>query len=278
MTLVYDVQTDTFARNVIQRSLQVPVIVDFWAEWCGPCKVLGPILEKVVAESGGAVELAKLDVDANQQLAAQFGIQGIPTVIAFKDGQPVAQFTGALPEAQVREWVRQLLPSEADKQVVEAERLIDAGQEEAAAEILAGVLSQQPDHEGAGVALAGLYLDRGDVDAAMTVLDRLVPSDAVQQLKAAARLTAAENIDLDAVRATLEAEPSNLAARVKLAEAEAAHGDYEAALNDLLAVVAAKDEEQSEEARKAMVDIFELLGNDDPLVKAYRAKLASALF
>jgi putative thioredoxin len=277
MTLVYDVDTASFATAVIERSHAVPVIVDFWAEWCGPCKVLGPIIEKAVIEAGGDVELAKLDVDQNQQLAGQFGIQGIPTVIAFKDGQPADRFTGALPEDQVREWIDRLRPSEADLAVRQAEQLIDAGDLGAAQKVLESILDQDPGHLDAGVIYAGLLIDNGLAEHALAVLARLAPTVEVEQLQAAARMASADDIDIDAMRAAVAADPSDTAARLALARAQAARGDVQTGLDELLAIVETKGED-SDEARKAMLDIFELRGQDDDLVKSYRAKLASALF
>ena len=277
MALVYDVDTSSFSTAVIERSHTVPVIVDFWAEWCGPCKVLGPIIEQAVNDAGGDVELAKLDVDQNQQLAGQFGIQGIPTVIAFKDGQPAARFTGALPEAQVREWIDQLRPSELDLAVGQAEALIDAGELGPAQEVLVGILEQDPGHQDAGVVYAGLLIDNGLAGAALEVLAKLAPTNEVEQLQAAARMASADEIDIDAMRAAVAADPHDTAARLALARAHAAHGEVQAGLDEMLDIVAGKGAD-ADEARKAMLDIFELRGGDDDLVKQYRAKLASALF
>ena len=121
MSHVIDVDTAGFNEHVIQRSHEVPVVVDFWAEWCGPCKTLGPTLERLTDEAGGVFELAKVDVDQNQELAGQMGVQGIPTVVAFKDGLPVSQFTGALPEAQVKEWLTEFMPNPMDDFVAAAD-------------------------------------------------------------------------------------------------------------------------------------------------------------
>ena len=131
-TFVKDVDTAAFQREVIERSKEVPVVVDFWAAWCGPCKVLGPLLEKLAGQFEGGFELAKIDVDSNQALAGRFGVQGIPTVVGFRDGVPVSQFTGALPEPNVLQWLREIVPSEADLLVATAGDLLDEGDAAAA--------------------------------------------------------------------------------------------------------------------------------------------------
>ena len=187
---VKDVDTTNFPQEVLQRSREVPVVVDFWAEWCQPCRILGPILEKVAAESGGAFELVKVDVDANQELAAQYGVQGIPMVLAFRDGTVVDSFTGALPEPAVRGWIEGVLPSELDLMVDQARtaQLSDDGV--TAEHILRQVLDQKPDHSEAGTSLASLLIDRGETDEALIVLGRLVPDAEVDRLNSAARLKA----------------------------------------------------------------------------------------
>ena len=277
MQFVTDVDTPSFTAAVVERSFEVPVIVDFWAEWCGPCKVLGPILEHAVEASGGSVELAKVDVDRNQQLAGQFGVQGIPTVVGFKNGQAVSRFTGALPDAQVREWIDQLKPSQLDLTVTRAEGLLERGEDTEAETLLNLVLAEDATHQDAGIVLAGILLDRGDAGGALALLGRLSPTEEVQQLRATARLASAESIDVNAAEAALAQDPDDHAARLDLAKASAARGDVEAALEDLLRVVESRAEE-ADEARQAMVDIFEIRGSDDPLVRSYRQRLASALF
>jgi len=276
-TFVSDVETADFQREVLDRSHEVPVLVDFWAEWCGPCKVLSPIIEKVVNEAGGRISLAKIDSDGNQQLATQFGVQGIPTVIAFKDGQPVSRFTGALPEAQVREFIGALLPGELELAVEEADRLYEAGDEEEAERILRGVLEADDSHQDAGITLAGMLLDRGDTDEAMQILEPLSSTDEVTAMMAAARMSSAEALDIDALEAAVEADPDDEDAALDLARARGAQGDHEEALAGLLELVERRGE-RADDARKAMLDIFEVLGNETPLVGEYRRRLATAIF
>ncbi|MDH3607267.1 MAG: thioredoxin [Acidimicrobiia bacterium] len=265
-----------FVETVVRRSHDVPVVVDFWAEWCGPCKTLGPVLERLASEYEGGFELVKVDVDANQALAQQFGVQGIPYVMAFKGGQPVDQFTGALPEAQVRAWLDGVVPSQLDLIVDEARTAMLDGDEDRAEELLRGVLAQQMDHEEAGTALASLYLSQGDNPRALDVLAPLSPTSDVEKLRATARLTGTDGADIPALSAAVEASPDDDEARLELGRALAATAEFEPALDHFLAV-ARKKNERLKEARSAMVDVFEVLGPDHPLSLTYRRELANAL-
>ncbi len=271
---VKDVSTADFATDVVSRSHQVPVVVDFWAEWCGPCKVLGPTLERLADEGGGSWELAKVDVDQNQELAMQFGVQGIPTVVAFKDGQPIGRFTGALPEAQVREFVGGLAPSELDLAAERGHQALELDDEVGAEQIWRAVLERDPANEIAATGLAGLLLERNDSDGALDILSRVAPTEAVRQLQAAARLSGGG--DLTALEAA--ASTGDLQSKTDYGKALASAGQYETALDQLLDVVGARDEEHSDDARVVMLDLFELLGPEHPITTAYRRRLASALF
>lgn len=272
---VRDVSASEFSEAVITRSREVPVVVDFWAAWCGPCRVLGPILERLAAEAEGAWELVKVDVDANQTLAAQFGVQGIPTVIGFRNGEPVARFTGAIPEAAIEQWLDQLVPSEDDLTAEQGRILVEAGDLAGAEAAFRSVLARDPRHQTAGVGLAELLIDRGDTTEATEILNRLSPTDEVRTLLARARLEGAEG-DLDALAKAAQDE-SNLQAGLDYGRALAAAGRHREALDVLLRVVSAREGEVSDDARQAILDLFEVLG-DDPLVAEYRRKLANALF
>ncbi len=277
MSYVRDIDTEAFGPAVLQRSHEVPVVVDFWAEWCAPCRTLGPILEKLAGEYRGQFELVKVDVDANQALARQFGVQGIPLVLAFRNGQPVDRFTGALPEAAVRKWLDGILPTEADRLVDAARDALLDGDEEEADRLLREVLAADPDHHDAGTTLASLLIARGETDEALIVLGRLSPTAEVDRLQAAARVAASQDTDVPALEARLAADPDDEDARVELAQALAARREYEPALDHLLAVVAARGERQ-DDARQAMLDVFGLLGNEHPLTTGYRRRLANVLF
>lgn len=273
---IKEVSAADFVSEVVQRSHDVPVVVDFWAEWCGPCRTLGPLLERLADEHGGTFELVKVDVDANQALAQQFGVQGIPYVLAFKGGVPVNQFTGALPESSVRTWLDSVVPSSLDKQVDSARDAMLDGDHVLAEELLRSVLSEQMDHEEAGTALASLLLSQSRNSEALDALAPLAPTGEVEKLRATARISEADS-DVSALTAALEADPDNDATRIELGRALAAQAEFEPALDHFLAVVRRKNA-SLEAARAAMVDVFEVLGADHPLSLTYRRELASALF
>jgi putative thioredoxin len=274
---VKDVDTASFQQEVLQRSREVPVVADFWAEWCQPCHILTPALEKVTGEAAGAFELVKIDVDANQELSQQYAVQGIPTVIAFRDGEEVARFTGALPESAISDWVTSFMPDEHDLMVDQARTARLDGDDSTAEHLFRQVLEARSDHGEAGTSLAALLIDRGDTDEALVILGRLVPDTEVERLQAAARVKAAAGGDIKALEARVDADPDDGRARIELARALAAHSEYEPALDHLLAVVKDKGE-HAEEARVAVLDIFELLGSEHPLTTAYRRQLANALY
>ena len=274
---VKDVDAASFPQEVLQRSREIPVVVDFWAEWCQPCRILGPILERVAVESGGAFELVKVDVDTNQELAAHYGVQGIPMVVAFRDGAIADTFTGALPEPAVREWIEGILPTELDLMVDQARTAQLSDDAVSAEHILRQVLDQKPDHSEAGTSLASLLIDRGETDEALIVLGRLVPDAEVDRLQSAARLKASSGHDLSDLETRLASDPDNEELRIEFAKALAARAEFEPALDRLLLVVRNKGP-LKDEARTAMLDIFEVLGDEHPLTLTYRRQLASALF
>ncbi|MBS1195442.1 MAG: putative Thioredoxin protein [Actinobacteria bacterium] len=275
--VVKDIDQRSFGVEVLQRSHEVPVVVDFWAAWCGPCKVLGPVLERVAASHEGRLELVKVDVDQNPGLASQFGVQGIPTVIAFKGGRPAARFTGALPENEVRRWVSDILPTEIDGWVEQARDAVLDGDDLRAEALFRRVLDDLPDHPEAGTGLAALLIARGDTAEALILLGKLARSSEVERLEGAARLAAAQGGDLHVLEARLAADPDDHAARIELGRALAARQEHEPALDHLLAVVKAGGPER-EAARQAMVDVFGVLGAAHPLTVTYRRALASALY
>ena len=249
-TYVTDVSEADFQQVVIEGSKETPVVVDFWADWCQPCKTLGPLLEKVTNEADGSVRLAKVDVDANPRLAQAFGVQGIPMVIAFKDGRPVSQFTGAVPEAAVRQFIAQLTPPVVDEAVQAAEALADAGDLAGAESALNLLLAEQPTNLEAGLSLATLLLDRGASREAIEILTRLSQTPDVKRLLAAARLLDGGEVDL---------------------------ADPEAALPRLLEMVK-EGGDGREKARLQMIDLFDVLGPEHPVTIEYRRRLANALF
>ncbi|GBD85112.1 thioredoxin [bacterium BMS3Abin02] len=276
-TSVKNVDAADFSTEVLERSREVPVVVDFWAPWCGPCRVLGPTLERLADEYDGGFELAKLDVDTNQSLAGRFQVQGIPTVIAFRDGEPVDRFTGALPEAQIRAWLRKIIPSEADKTCAAALSAVSSGDVATAERLFREVLAVEPTHEEAAIGLADLLVTQGLEQEALALLDPLPPTPEVQRLQAMARIGSVDTSSIDDLQMKLADDPGNGVLLVHLGRALSAAGRTQEALDALLHAVTLGGEPR-EEGRKAMLDIFEILGPDDPLTGQYRRKLASALF
>ena len=272
-----DVNVADFMNEVIERSHEVPVVVDFWAEWCGPCRTLGPMLEQAAETGGGSFELAKVDVDQNQALATQYGVQGIPTVVGFRDGQAVSRFVGAVPQTRLDTWLSELVPSAADKQVDMARDLLLAGDTKAAEDIYRSVLEDDPAHTEAGVGLASLLISEGQAEEASEILTRLPNTAEVQRLQAAARLSITPAFDEAAALQALEQNPADHKLRMDLAASQAARGEHEQALTNWLMVVKA-DPEIREEARLRMLDVFKVIGPDHPLTARFRRDLANALF
>ena len=257
-----------FAADVIERSRTLPVVVDFWATWCGPCRQLSPTIERIAADYDGSVVVVKMDVDANPRTAGTFGIQSIPTVMAFKDGKPVDGFLGAQPEAIVRDFFAGLVPSEDDRAVERAASMSD----EQAAPILREILVRIVDHRGAILALARILGARGQADEAKALLARIPEDDEVRRVAAAADMAASVSSDLDALAAAASSDP---AARVVYGRALAAAGLHTAAFEQLMNALQAGERDA---ARDVMLDMFALLGDEDPLTVRFRRELASALF
>jgi putative thioredoxin len=249
MTAVFDVDEREFMDRVVERSREIPVVVDFWAEWCGPCKALSPALEKAANSRQGKVELAKVDVDKNQMLAQTFGVRGIPAVKAFRDARIADEFTGAIPPAQVELFFDRLVPSEADE-------LAAGGEDE---ESLRRALELEPNHPDAAVALARLLVERGELDEAEGLLEPLGHDFRAAGLGARIALTRAGGQPEDAFEAWDE-------------------GDYERALELLQeALTSAPDPTERDLVRRVMVAIFTELGPESELASRHRRRLASAL-
>lgn len=275
MNHVKDVTEQSFAVDVIERSKVVPVVVDFWATWCEPCKQLGPMLERAAEQYEGAFELAKVDVDANQALSQQLQIQSIPTVAAFVDGQPVNSFQGVIPEAQLHEFLSGFVAPLTNPDVELALMMLDQGDEAGAESKLREILSIGFDAD-AAQALAVLYIDQEKFAEAEEVLDLLPASAEVDQLRSIAKM-AAVGEQASEIEARLSEDPQNKSIQIEYAKAVAGRGDYTVALDGLLIMIEDKIEE-AEEARGAVIEIFGVLGPDSEITQAYRRRLANALY
>jgi putative thioredoxin len=280
---VRDIRDADYEREVIEASKQQPVVVDFWAPWCGPCRALGPILEKLANEGAGAWRLAKLNVDENPEIAGRFGVRGIPAVYGFRGGEAVARFEGALPEARVREFLKTLIPSEADLLFEEAKKFLAGGHENAAEERLRAALALDARHDAATLALVATLAGRESGRAeARERLDRVIPSpsnyEEVERLAALLRTAEAGGADLAALQAQVDREADSAAARLAYGRALAAAKRHEEALSELLAAVKCDPGFEDGAARKAMLDLFALLGNQHALTERFRRELARALY
>jgi putative thioredoxin len=282
-TIVRNIGTASFDQDVLERSHTVPVVVDFWAPWCRPCLMLGPILERMAAEANGAWELVKVNTDQEPEIAARYHIQGIPAVKGFRAGKMVSEFVGVVPERSIRAFLDRVIPSRADQLVVEAESLLGAGDKQKAELLFVEALGDQKNHPAASLGLAELLLERGDEAAARPLLESLAPGTDEGRAAAAIlqRLKFSAEADSmptrDAAEAALAANPDDIAAKWAVATRAAAVGDYDEALSLFLQITQQDRRFQDDGGRKAMLDVFAILGPDHELSREYRPRLAGSL-
>ena len=291
--VIKDGSQATFRADVLDASMQVPVIVDFWAPWCGPCKQLGPIIEKAVKDARGAVKLVKINVDESQELAAQMRIQSIPAVYAFFQGRPVDGFVGAQPESALKQFVAKLAkiaggeagPSPIDEALEHADAALKDGDHESASAIYSQILEHEPDNLKAIAGLARCLIAVGELDQAKQFLAKVPAAQAGDpaisgvraqlELAEAGQKAAGQSQEL---RARVEANPKDFDARFALAQALFAGGDKEGGVDHLLDIIRMNRAWNEEAARKELVKFFEAMGPTDPITLSSRRRLSSLLF
>jgi putative thioredoxin len=280
---VFDVKVATFQQEVLQKSLEVPIVLDFWAPWCGPCRKLGPILERLAEEYGGKFLLGKINTEEELQLAAAFRVQSIPMVVAFVEGQPVDQFQGLLPEPQIREWLDRLLPSPAQL-LFQAGLQLEETDPRAAEAKYREAMALVPDEAALQIRLARVLLLQSRFDecrSLVEVLERrgyLEPEAERIKSELEVRMAALETGGVDAARRAAEATPDDIGLQVAYADALAAAQQHRKALELLLGIVQRDFGEGRQSAKTTMLQIFDMLGPASELTGEFRRKLATALY
>ena len=284
--LVKNTTTKDFVRDVVEASREVPVLVDFWAPWCGPCRQLTPILEKAVRAAKGADKLVKLNIDDHPQIPGQMGVQSIPAVFAFQDGRPVDGFMGALPESRVNAFIARLIGDAGDvaADLEAAEAALAAGDVNSAAQLFGEILQLDRENAQSLAGLAKCYIKTGDLARAEQTLALVPPAKAESAAVASARAAlelarkAPAAGDIETLRAKLAADPKDAQARFDLALALNAKGDRNGALEELLTLVAKNRAWNDDAARKQLVQLFDAWGVSDPATASGRQRLSSLLF
>ena len=285
--LIKNTTTKDFMRDVVDASREVPVLVDFWAPWCGPCRQLTPLLEKAVRAAKGAVKLVKMNIDEHPQIPGQMGVQSIPAVFAFQDGRPVDGFMGALPESRIRSFIARLIGDESADAAADldaADEALAAGDANTAAQAFAEALQKDAENERAAAGLAKCYIKTGDLTRAEQTLALVPPAKADSAPVASARASlelarkAANAGDAESLRAKLAANPNDSQSRFDLAVALNAKGDRQGALDELLTIIRKDRAFNDDAARKQLLQLFDAWGASDPATISGRQRLSSLLF
>ena len=285
--LIKNTTTKDFMRDVVEASREVPVLVDFWAPWCGPCRQLTPLLEKAVRAAKGAVKLVKMNIDEHPQIPGQMGVQSIPAVFAFQDGRPVDGFMGALPESRIKSFIARLIGDESADAAADldaADEALAAGDANTAAQAFAEALQKDAENERAAAGLAKCYIKTGDLTRAEQTLALVPPAKADSAPVASARASlelarkAANAGDAESLRAKLAADPNDSQSRFDLAVALNAKGDRQGALDELLTIIRKDRAFNDDAARKELLQLFDAWGASDPATISGRQRLSSLLF
>ena len=291
-SVIIEVITENFMSDVIERSKETPVIVDFWAPWCEPCKQLTPVIEKIVREKNGNVILAKMNIDESPEVAQQLKIQSIPAVMAFNDGQPVDGFIGVQPEKNITEFINKISSlknsSSIEENIIAGKKYIDDGDIETAALVFSEILKIEPENISAKSMLARCLLRSDQIDEAEDIINNLPPNSENNQdfvsvrseveVFKNAKNNPISNEQEDELRRDIDKNPKNHQMRLDLAKLLLAKGENENAINELLKIIEFDPKWNDGEARKQLIEIFNILGNEDILVIEGRKKLSSMLF